>query len=143
MRVEFPNAGVSFEFPFVEIIGGLLIAAIFKKKKEKRVLNMSVKESKEAVAMVVSIVKGFEAAKEAKFGLAAVLTQVISATPAIAAGVQGLGQVDDELKALDEAGIKEIVAEAMLGFDGASEKTKLYVEQSVIIVLATMKMIKA
>lgn len=104
---------------------------------------MSVKESKEFIAMIVQGVKSFEAAKEQGFGLAVIITQLIAATPAVVAGVQGVGQVDDELKAIDEAGVKELAAEAMLGFDGASEKTKLYVEQSIVIALAAMKMIKA
>jgi hypothetical protein len=102
-----------------------------------------VKESKEFVAMIVAATKGIEAAKAEKFSLASVLTQLIAATPAVIAGVQGVGQMDDEIKAIDEAGIKELAGEAMLLIPDASEKTKTIVEQSVVILVAGMKIFKA
>lgn len=104
---------------------------------------MSVKESKEFVGMIVQAVKSVQAAKAEKFSIGAIVTQLVTVTPAVVSGFQGAGNIDDELKAIDEAGIKELAAEAMLILGDSSEKTKTIVEQSIVIILAAFKLYKA
>lgn len=103
----------------------------------------NVKESKELVQAAVSLAKAAEALKAQGFSATAILGQLVITAPAIVNGLQGISLVDDEIKVIDQAGVEALVAEALLGFDNASPKTKQIVASSVNILLEVLKIVKA
>lgn len=103
----------------------------------------NVKESKELVDAIVAVARAIEVAKKDKFSLASDISQLVVCVPAIVSGLQGMNKIGDELKVIDEAGIEELVADALLLFGDSSEKSKLYVKEGLNILLSVFKIFKA
>ncbi len=122
---------------------GVLASTIVAIKKPKGDDMSKVKESKELVQAAVAVAHGIETAQKEGFALSAVLSQVVLTIPVVISGLQGFSLVDDEFKVIDEAGIEELVAEAMVLFGDSSPKSKVIVKESVNILLSAFKIFKA
>lgn len=105
--------------------------------------NLGIKETQEVAALVVSVVKGIQAARADGKWDASDLMHLMPVFGTLGPALENFNQVGKEIGDLDANEIKTIAAQLLTGIVLEEGKIKVYVEEGLNVVVSIFKIIKA